>query len=70
MLVVGDHGLIALANLQTEKLFGHAGSELLGRKVEDYPQPAASTIAISLSCSQSAFQGLATQLQRLRGQRN
>jgi PAS domain S-box-containing protein len=34
MLVVDNHGRIVLANLQTEKLFGYSGSELLGQKVE------------------------------------
>ena len=34
MLVVNDQGLIVLANLQTEKLFGYAASELAGKKVE------------------------------------
>lgn len=34
MLVVDDQGLIVLANVQTEKLFGYPGSELLGKKVE------------------------------------
>jgi PAS domain S-box-containing protein len=34
MLVVDDHRLIVLANLKTEKLFGYAGSELLGQKAE------------------------------------
>jgi PAS domain S-box-containing protein len=39
MLVVDDHGLIVLANLQTEKLFGYAGSELIGQKIEALVPP-------------------------------
>src|SRR5580700_11505812 len=34
MLVVNQHGLIVLANVQSEQLFGYSHSELAGQKIE------------------------------------
>jgi PAS domain S-box-containing protein len=34
VVVVGEHGLISLINLQTERLFGHSRAELVGKPIE------------------------------------